>query len=180
MLNRLSVPFTLLLIFAVQTFGQTVPAGWVKLASDVGRFSVLIPGTELPAEKAETTTIAKVPEAAPYTSHLFVQRTDKGVFLIGWVDYAPNFRPNVQGELAANRDNFVKGLEAKVTSEKPIKLGDIPGIEFTAESKSLVIQSRVYMIGSRPYMLVAGTFTGMNDAANIERFFDSFHIQAAQ
>src|ERR1044071_8621010 len=57
------------------------PSGWVKLASDNGHFSVLMPDT--PQEKVETTDSTH----GPYTTHLFVVRDPTSVYLIGWVDY---------------------------------------------------------------------------------------------
>lgn len=149
------------------------PKNWITFASDAGGFSVLMPGPDVPVDKAETSTGA----SGPYTTHLFIQRSDKGPFLVGWVDYAPSMRLNVQGELAANRDNFVKGIKAKVTYEKPITLGTNLGIEFIAEAEGVTFKSRVYIVGRRPYMLVAGTYSGMNDAANVEKFLDSFKLK---
>lgn len=154
--------------------------GWIKLTSDAGKFSVLMPGPKAPEEKAETTTESKdVPASAPYTTHLFMQTSDKGVrFLVGWVDYAPGFKPNPQGELAANRDNFIKGVKAKLATERPITLGQNPGIEFTgAAEDGAAIKARVYMVGARPYMLVALTPKGKDDSVNADKFFDSFKLK---
>jgi hypothetical protein len=67
---------------------------------------------ETPEEKTDTTQS----DHGPYTTHLFVVRDDANVFLIGWVDYDPSFKFNRQAELEANRDNFVKGVNATLTS----------------------------------------------------------------
>ena len=83
----------------------------------------------------------------------------------------------MQGEIAANRDNFVKGVEARVTSEHPITLGDSPGIEFTAESEQATFKSRVYVVGQRPYMIIAATLKGLENSANVERFLASFQLK---
>ena len=93
------------------------------------------------------------------------------------MDYAAGYKPNVQGEIAANRDNFVKGINAKVTSETQIKLGSHPGIEFFAESDSVLFRCRVYMVGTRPFMLVAGTYRGEENSANVNRFLSSFKLK---
>ncbi|HEX3559246.1 MAG TPA: hypothetical protein VHU19_08575 [Pyrinomonadaceae bacterium] len=133
-----------------------------------------MPGPDAPKDDADTKTDSKLGQ---YTTHLFLQKTDKGLFMAGWVDYAPSVRLDVPGELAANRDNFVKGLNARVTSEHPITLGDSPGIEFIAESADATFKSRVYVVGQRPYMIIAATFNGMDDAANVERFLASFQVK---
>ena len=167
--------FIIVVAASLPTPGLQAAAGdWIKFTSDAGRFSVLMPGPEAPKDDAATKTD---PKLGPYTTHLFLQKSDKGLFLAGWVDYAPSVRLDVPGELAANRDNFVKGLNAKVTSEHPVTLGDSPGIEFIAESADAIFKSRVYVVGPRPYMIVAATFKGQDDAANVERFLASFQVK---
>lgn len=153
---------------------QTAAGDWIKFTSEAGRFSVLMPGPGEPKDDAETKSD---PKLGPYTTHLFLQKTDKGLFMAGWADYAPSVRLDVPGELAANRDNFVKGLNAKVTSEHPVRLGDNPGIEFIAESEQAIFKSRVYVVGQRPYMIIAATFKGMDDSENVERFLASFQMK---
>ena len=160
---------------ALPSFGLQAAAGdWIKFSSDAGRFSVLMPGPGEPKDDSETKTD---PKLGSYTTHLFMQKTDKGLFMAGWVDYAPTIKLDVQGELAANRDNFAKGVQARVTSERPIALGDSPGIEFTAESEQATFKSRVYVVGQRPYMVIAATLKGLEDAANVERFLASFQLK---
>jgi hypothetical protein len=153
---------------------QTAAGDWIKFTSDAGRFSVLMPGPGEPKDDAKTTTDSRI---GPYTTHLFLQKTDKGLFLAGWVDYAPGVRLDVQGELAANRENFVKGLDARVTSEHAVKLGDSPGVEFVAENADATFKSRVYVVGRRPYMIAAVTFKGLDDSANVEKFLASFQVK---
>lgn len=159
---------------------NTAASNWVTLSPVAGKFSVLMPGPEVPSEKVETTTGPKNTAASPYTTHLFIQKSQNNVtFLLGWVDYPPAFKPPPGAELAANRDNFVKGIKATVFSEKAITLGANPGIEFTAirESDGATIKARVYMVGARPYMLVAITPKGKDDSTNIEKFFASFTLK---
>ena len=83
-------------------------SGWVRFTSDTGRFSVLMP--EIPKDQTSTVDSAH----GPYTTHLFIVRDTTSVYLIGWVDYDPSFNFNRQAELEANRDNFVKGIKAKL------------------------------------------------------------------
>ena len=155
---------------------QRAAGEWIKFTSEAGRFSVLMPGPREPEDRPDTKTD---PKFGQFTTHRFVQKTDKGLFWVGWSDYAPDLRLDVQGELAANRDSLVKHLNARVTSERPITLGDSPGIEFTAESEQATFKSRVYVVGQRPYMVIAATLKGLEDSANVERFLASFQLKAA-
>ena len=147
-------------------------SGWVRFTSDEGRFSVLMP--ETPTDKAETTPSAH----GPYTTHLFIVRDTASVYLIGWVDYDPSFNFNRQAELEANRDNFVKGISAKLISTRPTVVDGYSAIEFTAETTDRIFKSRVYMVGRRPYQIVIGSPKGFDDTASFNRFFNSFTVSS--
>jgi hypothetical protein len=144
--------------------------GWVKFTSEIGKFSVLVP--EIPTDKTETVDS----KHGPYTTHLFIVRDTTSVYLIGWVDYQPEFNFNRQAELEANRDNFVNGLEAKLLSSRPTIIDGYSAIEFTAETVDRVFKSRVYMVGRRPYQIVIGSPKGEDDSVNVNRFFTSFKV----
>ena len=145
-------------------------SGWVKFISDDGHFSVMMP--EIPTDKAETTES----QHGPYTTHLFIVRDTTSVYLIGWVDYAPSFNFNRQAELEANRDNFVKGINAKLLTTRPTIIDGYSAIEFTAETADRIFKSRVYMVGRRPYQIVIGSPKGQDDSASVSRFFSSFKV----
>jgi len=145
-------------------------SGWVKFNSPQGRFSVLMP--EIPQDKTETVDS----EHGPYTTHLFIVKDTTSVYLIGWVDYDPSFNFNRQAELEANRDNFVKGISATLTTNHPTVIDGYSAIEFTAETGDRVFKSRVLMVGRRPYQIVIGSPKGFDDSANVERFFNSFKV----
>ncbi|HEV2836870.1 MAG TPA: hypothetical protein VGW58_16245 [Pyrinomonadaceae bacterium] len=146
-------------------------SGWVKFNSPSGRFSVLMP--ETPQDKTETTQS----EHGPYTTHLFVVRDTRNVYLIGWVDYDPSFNFNRQAELEANRDNFVKGIGATLLATRATIIDGYSAIEFTAETSDRTFKSRVYMVGRRPYQIVIGYPKDEPDAGAINRFFNSFKVQ---
>lgn len=154
---------------------RTSPAmnegGWVKFTSDLGMFSVLMP--VLPEEKTETTQS----EHGPYTTHLFIAKDTSNVYLIGWVDYDPNFNFNKRSELLANRDNFVKGIKATLLSSQTLTLDGYQALEFTAETTDRVFRSRVYMVGRRPYQIVIGYPKDVTDPAVVNRFFSSFKVR---
>jgi hypothetical protein len=150
--------------------GATDASGWVKFASDNGHFTVLMPDT--PTEKVETTDSSH----GPYTTHLFIVRDTTSVYLIGWVDYDPSFNFNRQAELEANRDNFVKGINAKLLTNRPTVINGYSGLEFSAETEDRVFKSRVFLVGRRPYQIVIGSPKDSDDTANVNRFFNSFKV----
>lgn len=150
-----------------------VPAddgGWVRFNSVAGRFTVLMP--ETPEDKAETTPS----DHGPYTTHLFIVKDTKNVYLIGWVDYDPGFNFNRTAEIEANRDNFVKGISATLTSTRSFTIDGYPALEFTADTADRTFKSRVYMVGRRPYQIVIGYPKGEPDAVATNRFFGSFKV----
>ncbi len=149
----------------------TDASGWVKFTSDAGRFSVLMP--EIPKDKTETVQS----EHGPYTTHLFIVRDTTSVYLIGWVDYDPNFNFNSQSELEANRDQFVKGLNAKLLSTRSLRIDGYQALEFSAETADLIFKSRVYMVGRRPYQIVIGSPKDHDDSVTLNRFFSSFKVR---
>lgn len=146
------------------------PSSWVTLNSEDGNFSILMP--ELARDQSETNPSPN----GPYTTHLFRAKTARSMFLVGWVDYAPDFNFVVQSELQANRDNFVKGLKATLITTTKITMDGHPGLEFTAETPEAIYKSRVYVVGRRPYQLIVGTTKGQDDSDNVSRFFDSFQL----
>ena len=148
-------------------------AGWVRFTSELGRFSVLMP--EIPEDKVETTPS----EHGPYTTHLFAVKNKEtnNVYLVAWADYDPSFNFNKQSELAANRDNFVKGIKATLVSTRPLTIDGYSALEFVAETAEMLFKSRVYMVGRRPYQIVVGYPKDQEDSLAINRFFNSFKVR---
>ena len=128
---------------------------------------------EIPKDKTETVNS----EHGPYTTHLFVVKDTTSVYLIGWVDYDPSFNFNRQSELEANRDNFVKGINAKLLSTRSFNIDGYPALEFSAETDDRVFKSRVYMVGRRPYQIVIGSPKDVDESASLNRFFNSFKVR---
>ena len=147
------------------------PERWVTYNSEPGRFSVLIP--EIPTDKTETIQS----DPAPYTTHFLKVRGLNSAFIIGWAEYDPSFDPNPSHELELNRENFIKGINGSLITNKSLTLDGFPSIEFTAETASMLYKSRIYLVGRRPYQLLAITAKGLDDSTNINRFFDSFKVR---
>ena len=166
----------LLLLAAAAAAGAQTPGEWIKFTPPESYFSIL-----LPAQPTADVKTARDEKVGPYTVHLFLAKANDEIYLVGWVDYAAEVNLNVQGELEANRDNFVKTMKANLLGTTPIKLGAHPGIEFKAElpGRGNVV-SRVYVVGRRPFQLIAITPVGRDTFANVERFFSSFKIGPAK
>ena len=81
-----------------------------------------------------------------------------------------------EAELEANRDNFVKGISATLTSSRTLTLDSYRVLEFTADTADRTFKSRVYMVGRRPYQIVIGYPKDDPDAAATNRFFNSFKV----
>ncbi len=166
----------LLLTLAITSFahGFQTDAGWPRFSSDEGRFSVLTPCTPTTEVKNQDSPVG------PYTIHSFICRAGNAIYWFGWVDYAPTFKFDVQAEINANRDNFIKGIGATVLAEKKLTLDGNPGIEFTAQSSDIqFIKSRVYIVGSRPYQLATVT-NDKDEQVNVDKFLSSFTLTAGK
>ena len=137
---------------------------WVKIAPPASGFSVLMPG-----EAKE-----EVQPGDDFTLHLYSVSAASGFYMAAYGDYAPRIHLDPAGELVANRDNFLKGLNARLIASKNISLDGHAGIEFTGESDMAVFSSRVYLIGNRVYQIMTAIDSGKDDSANVNRFLSSF------
>lgn len=159
-----------LALVTIQSVAAQEHSDWIKFSPPGSPFTVLLP--------AQPTEQKKVNESSngPFTTVLYMSKTpEREIYMVGWVDYDPAFNFGVQSELEANRDNFVKSLNATLLSTTPIKLGTYPGIEFKAElTGRFDIVSRVYIVGHRPYQLIALAPVGVDASAARARFFSSF------
>lgn len=157
-----------LLMFAATLNG--FPAGeWIKVTPVGGGFSIMMPAK--PEEE--------VNPRDDFTSHLFTVRTAYAIYSAGYIDYAPSIRLDVARELEANRDAFVKSLEAKLLESKSITLDGHAGIEFTADSDQAWIKSRIYLFGSRMHQISVAVFKSRDETDNVNRFFASFAFTKA-
>jgi hypothetical protein len=163
------------LLVATSALGFQGTSEWVKFTPEDGRVSILLPGE--PTEQKGTGQDSK---GGPYTTRLFTVRAGDEIYILGWVDYDPAFNFGVKAELEANRDNFIEATKAKLVTTAPITLGDYPGLEFTAETQGKFIKSRVFIIGRRPYQLIAVTPMGQDHSQNINKFLSSFRVTSAK
>src|SRR5437763_15792389 len=165
MLKRINLATILVLVCALAV-GAFQSAEGIKVSPVGAGFSVLMP----PKPEEE------IKSSDDFTSHLFSIRTDKAIYLAGYGMYAPSIKLSADAELTANRDKFLKDLNASLLASKQITLDGRPGLEFTGESEQASFKSRMYLSGNRVYQAAVAVLSGKTDSANVDRFFDSFAL----
>jgi len=143
---------------------------WIKVAPVGGDFSVMMPAK--PEEEVRS--------GDDLTAHLFTATTDNALYTVTYGDYAPSVRFNVDDELAANRDNFLKGVGASLKTTNPLMMDGRKGLEFTGENAQASFKSRVFIFGTRFYQIAVAVLRGRDDAENSNRFFASFEFTGAE
>ena len=175
-----TILFTLL-ILAAAGFAHAQSDEWIDYSSDSGKFSVLLPSEPTPStldsegQPKDVKTGKPLGKKVQFTYNDVTSKNGQSFYLVGWVDYQPGFTFDPKGELEANRDNFISELGATIVSQKSIMLGVNQGLEFVAEkSPGAYIKGRVYIVGKRPYILIALTLDKENNDA--DKFLDSFKL----
>ena len=164
-----SVAVIVLLLGLVQAASGS-QSDWVKVAPFGGGFSVM-----MPAKPEENVRLGD-----DFTAHLFTVTTDNALYTVAYGDYAPSVHFNVDDELAAHRDNFLKRLNAGLISTKQLMIEGRKGIEFTGENDQASFKSRVFIFGIRFYQIAVAVFKGSEDTTNSNRFFASFEFVKAE
>jgi hypothetical protein len=160
-----------LLIASTLALGFQSPEEWTRFDTAEGHFSILMPCQ--PKESKETTQSS----FGPYDVTLQSCSSNGEMYMTGWVDYAPSFNFDDQKELEANRDNFIKGMKGTLKSSSPITYKTYPALEFEGSTENYTFQSRVYIVGKRPYMIIGMYPNGRDNSQNIARFFSSFDMR---
>lgn len=161
----------LILLFCFGQGGDR-PQGdeWIKVAPVGAGFAVMMPAK--PEEE--------VRPGDDLTAHLFSATTDNALYTVAYGDYAPSVRFNLDDELAANRDNFLKGVDASLKATRPLTMDGRKGLEFTGENAQAFFKSRVFIFGTRFYQIVVAVLRGKDDTENSNRFFASFEFTRAE
>jgi hypothetical protein len=174
--------FTLIIGLMLSSFAYGQTDDWINFSSEKGNFSVSFP-TQPEIEESnnamQPTDLATgrlLDKKVRFTANMFTSKEPDSFYLVGWVDYEAGFNFDVEGELDANRDNFLKGVQATLISQKIMKFDGYPALEFSAErSPNMFIKGKVIIIGKRPFILI-GVTTNQDETAGIEKFFSSFKI----
>jgi hypothetical protein len=142
---------------------------WIKFVSPDGTLSVLMPATPKPETQSTDNPQGKI------ITNIWIARTSQGVYLAGATDYPVDL--DVHQELALDRDNFLKAVNAKLVSESDITLRGYPGKEFTGVSDDTTYKSRIVVVGRRhAYQVVIGESTASFSIDRAGKFLLSFDI----
>src|SRR2546423_3001291 len=166
MVKQISASLLLLLLLTSLMLAQH--REWVKVAPLGAGFSVMMPIR--PTEAVESKEL--------FTVHSFAAATGNTLLIAVYFDYAPSMKMNEAGELVANRDSFLKGVNAQLISSKEIKLDGRSGLEFTGEDERRLYKSRVYVFGNRVHQIASVILKSDEDTENVDRFFASFAFTA--
>jgi hypothetical protein len=155
---------------------QTTPTptltepSWTSFTPQEGHFSVLMPAA--PQRRQDVTADGPGKGAV---NIVYFATVAGSIYMTAWADYPASVNLDVQGELAANRDNFLKGIGATMTSTRARSLGANPGLEFTGEKAGQIyVSGRVFLVGRRPMLVVIATHPSRAGSPDIPRFLDSF------
>jgi hypothetical protein len=166
MMNLKRMIFVLILTLALSSSLKAFQnSEWVKFSPEGGGFTVLMPAPPQPAD---------VKPIDNFVFHMFMVTIGREVYAVSYGDYAPAIRLDPRGELEANRDKFLRSLNAALTDSKNIELAGRPGLEFTGESAEYYFKSRVYFLGNRVHQIAVAFPKTQIDPAKIGRFFSSF------
>jgi hypothetical protein len=149
--------------------------GWKTFDSAIGKFSVRVPGT-LKAEVSDLSGGGKI--------HQFL--LDKGdyayiVSFNGIAGGAPK-PEEIPALLNKGRDAMVSSLHGKLLDEKSVSLNGSLGksVRVAIPDRSGTAFVRAYVVGDQYYQVMLIGANKSLDAANMDRYFRSFHFTGAE
>lgn len=164
-----------LIAFSLCARADTAPAGaWKTFRDPAGHFSILMPD----APVCQTTSEPAKGNSPSSQSSLYMAKDSGGnIYLAGATFYDPAAKMDVDGELAADRDNFNNGIGAKTVSQQRLKFAGYPALKFisTNEQAKLTLSALVVLAGNDCYMIVAA-YHGESEPPDAVRFFDSYKL----
>jgi hypothetical protein len=163
--DAMKIFFTCLLLLVVVTSAaaQTDPHGWVTLAPEGGKFSILFPSQPVEAINKKTA----------YTMHSFTIAANRATYVASYTDYE-QIKLKPAEFLIANRDRFIKGLQATLVSSREITLDGHTGLEFVSENPAANIKSQLFLIENRLYQTATLVFKDTDQTQWTDKFFASF------
>jgi hypothetical protein len=153
-------------------------AGWVSFSPPDGRFSIRLP--EPPQLMTEQSADPRLP--TPLTSHTFMSIDGRRYYVVSYVDYPAGFKGDVELELNASRETFVKKVNGTLVGSKRVSYqrgnDTLPAEEFTATEGDKEHTVLTIIDKERPYQVVAviPKDEAKEAAADVKAYFDSFKI----
>jgi hypothetical protein len=167
--------FSFLILLGVCASTESVASAaeeLVKFTSEAGGFSVLLPGEP----KHQVTEVG----AAKEKQHQFMAGSAEGVYIVSYQDN-PNLEGSVAKDLAAalvvGRDRMIEVFRGKMLESKVMPLAKKrPGLDFrvTIPQAQGEARCRFYMVGTRPYQIIAIGKPEFANAAQAKQVIDSF------
>jgi hypothetical protein len=171
MIKHFLTLFVAFAAFAAPAANAAEETDWRTITVEDAAFTVSMPG-----EPEHNVTQDETPQLGKIEVHTIRLRGTPTTYMVGYVAYASNVPMDPHAEMESNRDHFVQGVGARVIEQHDIGLEGGAGIEFTAESATYRIKSRVYFRNNRSYQLIAAVRKGEQDAASVERFLGSLRL----
>lgn len=140
---------------------------WKRFASDVGRFSVLLPTK--PEEDQAANAGAKA-----YFFHSFLGQFD---FKLKYIEMPTAPDPQKMFDTLLAGTKAAKGV--KLVGEKVVEVNGHPGREFAVETEMAFTQTKVIIAGNHIYQLVVMSLNKKSETKEARAFLDSFKITDA-
>ncbi len=162
------------LVCVLPVFAQQLK--WTPFRSAEFKFAVVFPNEPV---KDDPVLDKRTDGSVASTTFMFTASAP-GVYasIAGGTDY--NFTVDAERELLASRDNFVKGLSAKLVSSRRFDFqsadGKLPAISFSLESEVWLGKAIIIVKGNRGYMAAFVYQKGRGYAGAANKFLASFEI----
>jgi len=158
---------------ALAQLENTQDGNWLEFTSEVGNFSVMMPGT--PEEDVETSQRG---EMRQYLVSSDDETIAYGVF---YYDVGELPRKLSATEIDELFDASIAGFledwqEKNIVSENNISLGNVPGRAIEVEGSEGMFKMRLYWAAPRLYMVLVGSEQPEEFPTESDRFFDSFEF----
>jgi hypothetical protein len=165
--------FVLALILVTAGIAAAQSANWFKFVAPDGSFSVSLPITPKAVTQTKDNPVGQI------ITNIWLANVDSGLYAVGVTDYPVDV--NTQKELDADRDNFLKAVDAKLVSESDFIFASngtgYPSKEFTGVSTdgAYTYKSRIFVVSSRRvYQIVAREETATLNIERVNNFLLSF------
>lgn len=158
----------MMLLLSTYCFAADLSSEWIKFTSSDKSYAVMFPAepkTEISKEANSTTVL---------TTYFFEKRIG---LISGYTDY--DMIPDVQKELVANQDNFLKVTQATLNTSRQFQFERgpndmLPALVFTGAGNGRSFKGIVIVDKPRTYIFVVGEVGLVGESA--QRFLDSARL----
>lgn len=153
----------------------TQPISWRDFSQTDYGFTVRLPG------EPHKETVKINPNDSRLDMHNWIAIGENGlVYQVAFQQLlaVPENDYNANIYIESLRDGLAEGIEGKVVSERRITLNGHPGREFKIKSAKMRALGRLFLVGSRVYILNLMTANGEVNQSAANDYFDSLKITA--